>query len=90
MGEPVDADGDAPADQLDEPGVLSGAPGADAPAPPDEPGARLDDGCPLEHVTVEPFPVPSRAAVACFVGVVLALVAVIGCAYVLGAPVGVV
>eukprot|EP00966_Prymnesium_polylepis_P018115 418219-Prymnesium_polylepis.1 len=50
----------------------------------------LDDGCPLEHVTVEPFPVPSRAAVACFIGVVLALIVVVGCAYVLGAPVGVI
>eukprot|EP00966_Prymnesium_polylepis_P104862 2428914-Prymnesium_polylepis.1 len=90
MGEPVDADGEAPADPPDGPDVLGGASGADALASPDEPGACLDDGCPLEHVTVEPFPVPSRAAVACFIGVVPALIAVIDCAYMLGAPVGVV
>ena len=48
----------------------------------------LDESAVLEHVTVDPFPVPSLAAMASFAGVVLVLLAVVGWAYMLGAPLG--
>ena len=96
MGEPmVDSAPDAPAAvdpapaaapdaPSDEPASAPGAP-SEAPAAPD---GVLDQGAALEHVTVDPFPVPSFAAMVCFAGVVFVLLAVIGWAYLLGAPLG--
>ena len=98
MGEPVvdsasDAPPAAPAAESPQPAARPATPPPAepvaepaAPAAPSAAPAELDQNAALEHVTVEPFPVPSFAAIACFFGVVVVLLAVVGWAYMLGAP----
>eukprot|EP00966_Prymnesium_polylepis_P076324 1769071-Prymnesium_polylepis.1 len=71
--------GDAGAVPMGEP--VADAAGAPVGAPPPtsqpnspaerDPAAIIDDDQPLEHVTVAPLPIPSMAAVVCFIGVML-------------------